>query len=66
MRNAHLSFFVSGIISEIRIFLFRKVKLWYTEVQKKEFYKNFIKIRRTFYYKKEGHYSNERDRKIIL
>lgn len=32
MRNARLSFFVF----ESSIFLFRKVKLWYTKVQKRQ------------------------------
>ena len=32
MRNARLSFFVF----ERSIFLFRKVKLWYTKVQKRQ------------------------------
>ena len=43
MRNARLSFFVWGkeflvieIVFSIFIFLFRKVKLWYTKVQKRQ------------------------------
>lgn len=43
MRNARLSFFVWGkeflvieIVFTIFIFLFRKVKLWYTKVQKRQ------------------------------
>ena len=43
MRNARLSFFVWGkeflvieIVFMIFIFLFRKVKLWYTKVQKRQ------------------------------
>ena len=43
MRNARLSFFVWGkeflvieIVLRIFIFLFRKVKLWYTKVQKRQ------------------------------
>ena len=43
MRNARLSFFVWGkeflvieIFFRIFIFLFRKVKLWYTKVQKRQ------------------------------
>ena len=47
MRYARLSFFVF----ESSIFLFRKVKLWYTKVQKRQ--KHFLK------HKKEGYYSNE-------
>ena len=43
MRYARLSFFVF----ESSIFLFRKVKLWYTKVQKRQ------------KQKKEGYYSNE-------
>ena len=47
MRNARLSFFVWGkeflvieIVFRIFIFLFRKVKLWYTKVHKRQ--KQFI------------------------
>lgn len=43
MRNARLSFFIWGkeflvieIVFRIFIFLFRKVKLWYTKVQKRQ------------------------------
>ena len=43
MRNARLSFFVwrkevlvIEIVFSIFIFLFRKVKLWYTKVQKRQ------------------------------
>lgn len=49
MRNARLSFFVWGkeflvieIVFSIFIFLFRKVKLWYTKVQKRQ--NEFLKI----------------------
>ena len=49
MRYARLSFsFLKGVF-----FLFRKVKLWYTKVQKKTETNHFLK------HKKEGYYSNE-------